>query len=219
MDSRSQIKVNGRASLCITPNTTRIDLSLEKVLPTNEEASQMAAANLKKLGDVVESCGLDRDLPKTTHFSISKSYHFVKEDGTYNGDKEFDGYKLALNLQIELGVDNELSTRVVQGIARNLKDMEIKISFSVKDPQSYQLKLLENAVKDATEKARVMATAAGCTLGQVASIEYQGYGRSLRITQEEYSVEYEEYESADFSDLTPKAIEEHEDVTIQWYLV
>jgi uncharacterized protein YggE len=35
----------------------------------------------------------------------------------------------------------------------------------VKDPQSYQLKLLENAVKDATEKARVMATAAGCTTG------------------------------------------------------
>lgn len=48
---------------------------------------------------------------------------------------------------------------------------KIKVSFSVKDPQSYQLKLLENAVKDATEKARVMATAAGCTLGQVASIE------------------------------------------------
>jgi hypothetical protein len=42
---------------------------------------------------------------------------------------------------------------------------KIKISFSVKDPQSYQLKLLENAVKDATEKARVMATAAGCTTG------------------------------------------------------
>jgi hypothetical protein len=100
--------------------------------------------------------------------------------------------------------------------------MDINISFSVKDAQSYQLKLLENAVIDATEKARVMAAAAGCTLGQVASIEYPKseweYISRRRNDLPQGSLVSFEFESGSF-DFTPEAIEVHEDVTIQWYLV
>lgn len=91
----------------------------------------------------------------------------------------------------------------------------------MKDPQSYQLKLLENAVKDATEKARVMATAAGCTLGQVASIEYPksewDYISRRRNALPQATMVSFELDNDSF-DFTPEAIEVHENVTIQWYL-
>lgn len=222
MDSNNLITVNGRASLCITTDATLINLSLEKVLSTNEEASQMAAFYLKKIGDIMENSGLDRSLPKTTHFSINKSYHSVYKDGAYTGEQELEGYKLTLHIQIELDVNNELLTRIVHGIGQHLQDMDINISFSVKDSQSYQLRLLENAVKDATEKARVIAAAAGCALGQVASIEYPKseweYISRRRNALPQASLVSFEFESGSY-DFTPEAIEVHEDVAIQWYLI
>lgn len=221
MESKSLITVNGRADLSITPDTTLINLSLEKVLPTNEEASQMAAFYLKKVGDVMETCSLDRNLPKTTHFSINKSYHSVYKDGAYTGEQKLEGYKFTLHIQIELDVNNDILTRIVQGIGQHLQDMDISISFSVKDAQSYQLKLLEDAVKDATEKARVLAAAAGCSLGQVASIEYPKseweYISSKRNVLPQGSLVSFELDNESF-DFTPEAIEVHEDVTVQWYL-
>lgn len=43
---------------------------------------------------------------------------------------------------------------------------------TIRDPRPYQLKILERAVKDAQEKAEMMAKAAGCKLGEVDSITY-----------------------------------------------
>ena len=69
-------------------------------------------------------------------------------------------------------MDNVLLTKIVRGLGENLTDVEINIGYTVKDPRPHQLKMLERAVKDATEKAKIMATAAGCSLGLVKSIDY-----------------------------------------------
>ena len=227
MESKNLITVNGRAGLRVLPDTTFIDLSIRECYQTNEEASQTAAANHEKLGKVLEDCGLDKSLLKTTQFSISKSTQPVYKDDNFTGLYEWDGrYELSQYFQIEIGVDAELLTRVIHGMGQQLRGTEVNISFAVMDTRSYQSRLLENAVKDATEKAQIIAGAANCTLGQVASIEYQSAKVNLLSEcrnllphgQLDESVVCCEFES-DLLDFSPKYFEVHEDVTVQWYLM
>ena len=75
-------------------------------------------------------------------------------------------------VKIDLGMDNILINKVVQLIGKYLKQAEINIGYTVKDSRPSQLKMLDRAVKDAKEKADVMAKACGCSLGLVKSINY-----------------------------------------------
>ena len=61
---------------------------------------------------------------------------------------------------------------MVRLIGQRLKQAEINIGYTVKDPRPFQLKMLERAVKDAKEKAAIMAKACGCQLGKVKTIDY-----------------------------------------------
>ena len=66
-----------------------------------------------------------------------------------------------------------------------------------------------------------MATAAGCTLGQVASIEYPksewDYISRRRNALPQATIVSFELDNDSF-DFTPESIEVQENVTIQWYL-
>ena len=57
-----------------------------------------------------------------------------------------------------------------------LKQAEISIGYTVRDPRPSQLKMLERAVKDAKEKATIMAKACDCKLGLVKEIDYSVQG-------------------------------------------
>ena len=218
----SIISVTGQVVLSITPDTIRLELKYSKVFKSYELACQTAEMNLDVIGNVMEECGLERSLPKTTHFSIDKSYQSVYENGDYTGKQDFEGFRLTQNLQIEIGVDNSLLTRVIRELGTKVQDLELNLTYGIKDPRSYKLKLLECAVKDATEKAQVMATAAGCTLGQIESIHYDDsnhsiFSRKHSLPQGSLGNEIVCFETAEL-ELNPDDIEATEKVVISWYI-
>lgn len=219
MEPEKLITVTGRGNIHIAPDVTRVEVKIESVFKSYDVAYQMAEANLKDIGEVMTRCGLSKSLPKTVHFSIDKSYHNVYDEGHYTGEQEFDGYKLDQRIQINLGMDNELLTKVVRGLGENMTDIEINIGYTVKDPRPHQLKMLERAVKDATEKAKIMAEAAGCSLGLVKSIDYSEqelhiYSQARNIGCAEEAICCEESSL----DITPEDLVGGEDVTVTWYL-
>ena len=167
----------------------------------------------------MEKCNLNKQLPKTVRFSIDKHYHNVYDKGHYTGEQEFDGYNLTQVIRINLGMDNALLTKVVRGLGENLTDVEIEIGYTVKDPRPHQLKMLERAVKDATEKAKIMATAAGCTLGLVKNIDYSEHEIHIYSQARTLGCADEAAECLESSlDLTPEDLVGGEDVTVTWYL-
>ena len=172
MEAEKLITVTGRGNIHVLPDVTRVEVKIDSIFKNYDTAYQMAEANLKDIGEVMEKCKLSKQLPKTVRFSIEKHYHNVYDKGHYTGEQEFDGYNLTQVIRINLDMDNVLLTKVVRGLGENLTDVEIEIGYTVKDPRPHQLKMLERAVKDATEKAKIMATAAGCTLGLVKNIDY-----------------------------------------------
>ena len=219
METEKLITVTSRGNIHILPDVTRVEVKIESIFRTYDTAYQMAETNLKDIGEVMEKCKLSKQLPKTVRFSIDKHYHNVYDKGHYTGEQEFDGYNLTQVIRIDLGMDNALLTKVVRGLGENLTDVEIEIGYTVKDPRPHQLKMLERAVKDATEKAKIMATAAGCTLGLVKSIDYSEHEIHIYSQARNIGACEEAAACTEASlDITPEDLVGGEDVTVTWYL-
>ena len=219
MGAEKTITVSGRGMVTVVPDVTRVEVEINCIFETYDIAYQMAEANLKDIGEVMTACGLSTHLPKTVRFNIDKSYHSEYKNGDYTGRKIFDGYELKQLIRIDLDRDNALLTKVVKGLGETVSDMEINIGFTVRDSRPYQLKMLERAVKDATEKANIMASAAGCTLGDVSEISYCEH--EIHI----YSQTRQFHDSCDAAcctesslDVTPEDLKACEEVRVTWFL-
>ena len=219
MEAEKLITVTGRGNIHIVPDVTRIEIKIKSIFQSYEIAYQMAEANLKDIGEIMTRCGLPKSLPKTKFFAINKHYHDVYNKGHYTGEEVFDGYNLDQQIKIDLGMDNALLTKVVRGLGENLTGVEINIGYTVKDPRPHQLKMLERAVKDATEKAKIMASAAGCALGLVKSIDYSEHEIHIYSQARNIGCAEEAAECLETSlDITPEDLVGGEDVTVTWYL-
>lgn len=219
METEKTITVTGRGNIHIVPDVTRIELQIKCIFDTYDTAYRMAEENLKDIADVMTTCGLSAKLPKTIKFEIEKSYHNIYDEGHYTGEHEFDGYELTQRIKIDLGMDNMLLAKVVRTIGENMTETEISIGYTVKDPRPHQLKMLERAVKDATEKARIMAEAAGCSLGLVKSIDYSENELHIYSQARNICGAGEAAVCTESSlDITPDDLVGGEDVTVTWYL-
>ena len=218
-DNSRLITVTGRGGLHAVPDITRVELSLVTLHDTYKEAYDQAKTDTDRLSDIMQGLNLSKKLPKTTRFDISKkTINEYDVNNNFTGEK-FLGFKLDHDVKIDLGMDNVLLNKVIQEIGKKLKQAEINIGYTVKDPRPFQLKILERAVKDAREKAQIMADAAGCKLGKCLSVNYSvqelhiySQARSIHDAGEALCCNEESL------DITPDDLDVSDTVTVEWEL-
>ncbi len=218
MEERS-IKVTGRGGIHVVPDVTRLKLSLLSLHDTYEDAYTQAAADTENLANIMKEVDLPTTLPKTIRLDIDKKMQ-AEYDKYHNhiGDK-FVGFRLDHRVKIDLGIDNELLSKVVKLIGQHLKQAEIEIGYTVRDPRPHQLRMLERAVKDAKEKAEIMAKACGCTLGDVKSISYSWDEVDIYLESRTIHCPEEAKGCSPGSlDITPDDWAVSEDVNVEWHL-
>ncbi len=215
----NMIRVTGTGAIHVVPDVTRIKLSLVSLHDSYEEAYSQAKSDTDKLRKIMEELKLDAELPKTKSLDIDKkTKNDYDRNGHYVGDI-FLGFELDHQIKIDLGMDNVLLNTLVRAIGKNLKQAEINIGYTVKDPRPTQLKMLERAVKDAKEKAAIMAKASGCRLGAVNHIDYsvheiQIYSQARNIHGADEAASCE----ASSLDITPDDLAVSDTVTVVWHL-
>ena len=209
------ITVTGKGNIHIVPDVIRIDLLLVSLHDTYQDAYAQGKDNTEKLTAIMKELGL----PKTIRFDIEKQtqteydkYH------NYKGEK-FLGFQLDHRVKIDISMDTVLLNSIVKLIGRELKQAEINIGYTVKDQRSAELKMLQRAVKDAKEKASIMAETCGCKLGPVKSMDYSeqeihiySQARQIRSSEEAICCEPESL------DITPDDLSVSDSVTVVWYL-
>jgi uncharacterized protein YggE len=212
------IVVTGKGTAYVAPDVTRVIVSVRAIGRTYPQLYELAQQNLKELSKIVTDNGLSSKLPKTQRFEIEK-----KEEPKYDefGNflyREFVGYELEQQIKIDLPMDNKLLSKIVQTIGTSLVDAEIKIGYTVKDSRPAELRMLEKAVKDATEKAQIMAKAAGCSLGLVQNIH--SYSNQVEFYSQVRSMAPGEGQYADSSslDINPDDLAGVQEVSVTWYL-
>lgn len=219
MDSKATINVTGNGSIHVVPDVTRLDVRVESVFKSYEDAYQQAKENAKWIKQVLEYNHKSGELAKTIRLDITD--HTINEyddDDHYVGQIK-DGFDLEQRFKVDLEINPVLLNKIVRGIGKFVKDAQISIGYTIRDPRPFQLKMLERAVKDATEKAQIMAQAAGCQLGSVLNIHY-GY-QEIHVYSEARNIHSNSEAMACDSnslDISPDDLAMSDNVKVEWEL-
>jgi len=213
------IHVTGRGAVHVVPDVTRLEVSIDRVYETYEEAYLKAKENSKWVVDILEYNGKSGKMAKTTRMDISEHTHSKYDSAGHHIGYVADGYSLDQRVRIDLGIDNVLLNKIVRGIGKFIEGAEIHIGYTVQDPRPAQLRMLEKAVKDAKEKAEIMAKALGCQLGDVININY-GY-QEVHVYAEARNIHSNAEATActsDSLDITPEDLSVSDNVQVEWAL-
>lgn len=213
------ITVTGRGSIHVVPDVTRLEVSVRGIFPSYNEAYAKAKENSGWMVKVLEYNKLNGKLAKTKELDISEHYATKYDKYGNHVSSEKDGYTLHQEIKVDLEMDNVMLNKVIRGVGKYIEGAQINIGYTVKDPRPSQLKMLERAIKDATEKAKIMAEAAHCKLGDVASINYSrqdvhvySQARNIHSNEEAMSCNPESL------DISPEDLVVSDDVTVVWGL-
>ena len=214
--NQKTIRVMGIGNVKIAPDTTRLSFNVDSLHKDYETAYAEAAVGNKELRKALEKLQLPKDSLKTSNFSITKETEWNNKTRKY----EFVGFKLRQTLAIELPLDSVLTSKVMSALGSAWPELEVKISFVKKDSHDVKLQILESAIKDAREKAEVIACTLGHKLGGIVSVDYSKCRLDIHVREEEYDC----CEIADAAgvpesiDYTPEDIEAGDTVETVWYL-
>lgn len=219
LTSEKTITVTGKGSIHIVPDVTRLEVTINGLYNTYHEAYEMAKDNSKMFARVMDLANLNVKLPKTTKIDITE--HSIRQYDKYGNfkDYKYEGYDMEQHVKIDLGMDNNILGKVLSGIGQFVPNAQINVGYTVKDPRPSQMKILERAVKDAKEKATIMAEAADCKLGLVKSIVYskediQIYSQARNIHSNNEALACNE----ESLDITPNDLVVSDEVNVVWFL-
>ena len=214
------ISVQGKGAIHVVPDVTRLEITIARVFPDYQKAFAQGKENSSWIVKILEYNKKPGKLAKTVKFDISDhEENEYDEKGHYIG-KLCEGFDLVQCIKIDLPIDNILTTNIVRGIGKFVPGAQINIGYTVQDSRPHQLKMLERAVKDAKEKARIMAEAAECTLGKVTDSNYKysnvsvySQARNIHDSKEAFA------STADSLDITPDDLVMSDTVEVTFELV
>ena len=165
------ITVKGIGKLCLKPDQVVISLTLENVHADYDAAMDEAAKHLEKLRGAMTEIGFAKDDLKTASFNVGTEYE-SERDQFGNHKRIFVGYQVTHGLKLEFAFDSLRLSKVLGAIAACIAEPELHVQFTIKDREAVNAALLESACANAKAKAEILTRAAGVTLCELISIDY-----------------------------------------------
>lgn len=166
------ITLEGKGSIHVVPDVTRLEVTVEQWFATYTQAYARAKENSAWMAKILEYNHKPGSLAKSIRLDISDYTRNVYDDKGHFDHSEKDGVMLEQKIKVDLPMDKVLVNRVVRGVGKFIPDAQINIGYTLQDPRPCELKMLARAVADAREKAAMMVEAAGCRLGRLLSIKH-----------------------------------------------
>ena len=169
MDRKITVKGTGQVSR--KPDQVILDLMLESLDLSYQEAMNQAAVSVDQLKNTLKNAGFEPDQLKTTTFDVTTQYR-SERDSRDNYIQIFEGYRISHGLQLEFVWEQERLTTVLSAVAQSRTNPHLDIRFSIKDRNAVIDEVLIQAAQNARSKALVLARASGVELGELIEIDY-----------------------------------------------
>ncbi|WP_421790823.1 SIMPL domain-containing protein [Hyphobacterium sp.] len=196
------IEAQGRAYIEVPANRARFQVSFEGRAPTSEAASQQAVVRANLAAEAVRLAA-NGDVRITSNLSVRPYYEQVTERFGEGGERLVEnrhpdsllGYVATVSMNVV--VLNPELTSDARGAALAAGPVNSgNVSFFLEPTAENQRSAFAAAVNDATERARIVAEAAGSQLGEIATLQ-EGQGPCLgRPSTETGYDDYARYSSA-----------------------
>lgn len=161
--------VKGIGRLAVKPDLIQLLLTLKGHHESYGQALEESSKARNRLKEAFSETGFaDQDL-KTSYFSIDTKYEGFS-DGAGNYQQKFVGFEYEHRLILEFEADNRRLGQILTNLLNSGVPALFNLVYTVKDPESIKIQLLERAVLDARTKAEALARAAGVQMGRLLRI-------------------------------------------------
>lgn len=167
-ENQRTISVQGYGEVKVKPDVANINFNLSATNLEFNKAVDELNSKVNSLSKELRKVGVSKDDIHSSNYSINKE---VKHNYK-TGDKTFIGFKVSHSISLQTSADTKSVNKVFDAIIKSLSDVELNLSFGIKNPEKSKDLMLINAIKDAKNKAEVMAEASELELGKIISINY-----------------------------------------------
>ena len=214
------IRVTGKGQINLHPDMTRITMDLEGVYKDYMDTLRESSRATEKMKKLLAPFGFEPSDLKTLSFDVDTYYESYKEKGEYM--RRFAGYKYSHRMKVEFDSDNVRLGKILYALANSSLHPELRLSYTVKDPEAVKNELLGKAVQDAVAKAGVLSGAAGLKLGDIQSMDYS-WGEinfEMQPVMREMAMPTAGLGGSSYDlDLEPDDIDVSDTVTVIWEIV
>jgi uncharacterized protein YggE len=214
--SATTIAVKGFSSIKVTPDEGTLILSASFIGLDVNQAMQGLDKKTKELVKRIVASGLNESEIKTSNFQLNK--HSVYRRGTAKDS----GYFATQSLSVKFNYSKEKVAKILNNFSESKADYNMHFNFMLSDTLQKQteIKLMKLAVKDAKDKATVLANAAGVSIKNIKSIEYGivENGVSYPMYKTSSSMRADDVGQEAMQGFTPNDIDENKEVLIVWEL-
>jgi hypothetical protein len=172
------ISVTGEALLQVKPDMAAITFGVQTQAATAQDAQKDNAGRMTAVINALVAKGIAKDDIQTSNFSLHPVYEW---QGERDSKQVLVGYRCSNNVIVRLkdiaNIGPVIDAATEAG-ANNIGG----ISFGLLDPKPQQDALLAEAVKNAREKAEIMAKAAGVNIISVYTIS-DGYSNVSPVVE------------------------------------
>ena len=209
------IRITGTGNIKVKPDMTRVTMTLSDIDKRYEKALADSSQNSESLRKIVSDLGFTASDLKTVSFDVNVENTNYR-DRNDNWRERFAGYRVNLCLKIEFESDNTLLGKLLGAVAGCNAKPQLNISYFVKDAEGAKNLLLGNAIKDAKQKAAVLAEASGVVLKEIQSIDYSWGELHFESRPEMMRMACEETYGDLRMDIEPDDIDATDNVTVVW---
>ncbi len=217
MDEMRTIKVAGTGTIKIKPDMIRIGITVTGLYKDYSEALKKADSDTAAIRDIIENAGFKRDELKTTDFHVEIENEGYMEDGVYK--QKFAGYRSRHEMKLEMEKDNGKLGEILGNIATSEPNPELSVTYFIKDRKGMEEMLIEEAVKDARKKAKIIAGSLDVAIIDVMSVDASDINDGVEIPVFRMAKNEAMSDRAMGSydmEMTPEDIEASATVTVVW---
>lgn len=142
--------VTGSSSILAEPDTISIQL---EVRTENDLLRKAQQENTNKMNQVIQALlnvGIPRENIQTAEFNIFPMYDYV------DGKQVFKGYQVTNRITVKLTNINQAGNVIDSAVSNGVNQVS-NIEFSIENPEKIYQEALSEALRDAVDKAKVIA--------------------------------------------------------------
>jgi len=158
------LTVTGTGSIQIEPDTAKVRLGVEVTRRTAEEAQNENAEIMSQVISTIEKLGIAKDKIQTSAFNIFPEMKYEP-----NQPPKLVGYRCSNQVSVTIEKLTQISKIIDSGIKAGANQV-LGVQFLKKDDTEAKKQALDQAVKEAAEKAAAIASAAGLRLKGIKNI-------------------------------------------------
>lgn len=216
-----KIKVTGYSTINVKPTLMRVSIKIKGSKKEFDDTVEKSSRDTEVTKKIVEKLNFDRNNLKTINFDINADYESYR-DKNNDYKTKFVGFKYTHSMYIEFPIDNKLLGNLLYALVKSKIDPEFQVGYTIFDSEKeqYKNKLIENSVKNAREKAEIIAKSANVNLGKIIKIKYADRSFNFLSDMGDYMSNNRMYSSKSKStydfDIEPDDLSISSDVDIVW---